>query len=57
MDSLVLKHFRDKKWNSLPTEKVGEDKEYVYFEAKTPSFSPFVISAEKLVIEDGKGES
>ena len=57
VDSLVLQHFDDEKWNSLPTKKVGEDKEYIYFEAKTPSFSPFAISAEKLVIGDNGGKN
>ena len=54
---MVLQHFRDKKWDSLPTKKVKEDKEYIYFEAKTPSFSPFAISAEKLVIGDNGGKN
>ncbi len=47
LDSLVLQHFNDKKWNHLPTKKIDEDKEYIYFESSTPSFSPFAISAEK----------
>jgi methanogen extracellular protein (TIGR04279 family)/PGF-pre-PGF domain-containing protein/uncharacterized repeat protein (TIGR01451 family) len=51
-NSLVLQHFSDKKWEPLPTEKVNEDQEYIYYKAKTPSFSPFAISGEKLIIED-----
>ena len=51
VDSVVLQHFADKRWESLPTKKVNEDTGYVYFEAKTPSFSPFAISGEKLVTE------
>jgi len=57
VDSLVLQHFRDKKWDSLPTRKVNEDNEYIYFEAKTPTFSPFAISAEKLVVGDNEENS
>jgi len=58
IDSLILQHFSDKKWNHLPTKKVDEDKEYIYFESSTPSFSPFAISAEKnkVTIEEKDGE-
>ena len=34
----------DSKWEPLSTEKTGEDKEYVYFRAKTPAYSCFAIS-------------
>ena len=34
----------DSKWQPLSTEKTGEDKEYVYFRAKTPAYSCFAIS-------------
>jgi methanogen extracellular protein (TIGR04279 family)/PGF-pre-PGF domain-containing protein len=57
IDSLILQHFSDKKWNSLSTEKVSEDTNYIYLIAKTPSFSPFAISAEKdvtVIEEKGK---
>jgi methanogen extracellular protein (TIGR04279 family)/PGF-pre-PGF domain-containing protein len=52
VDSVVLQHFANKKWEPLPTKKINEDTGYVYFEAKTSSFSPFAISAEKLVTEE-----
>ncbi|MGB9929284.1 MAG: PGF-pre-PGF domain-containing protein, partial [Methanosarcina sp.] len=54
--SLVLLHFSDKEWKALPTEKTGEDEKCIYFEAKTPSFSPFAISAGKntVIIDNGK---
>jgi PGF-pre-PGF domain-containing protein len=32
-------------WTKLSTVKTSEDDEYVYFEAETPGFSPFAISA------------
>jgi methanogen extracellular protein (TIGR04279 family)/PGF-pre-PGF domain-containing protein len=59
IDSLALQHFSDKKWNSLSSEKVSEDTDYIYLIAKTPSFSPFAISAEKdvTVIEEKGKES
>jgi len=57
VDSITLQHF-DEGWNSLQTVKVSEDDEYIYFEAKTPGFSPFAITAnsEKIVIEAGSEE-
>ncbi|MGB9940840.1 TIGR04279 domain-containing protein [Methanosarcina sp.] len=53
-DSIVLQHCSGKLWNPLPTKKISEDKNYVYFEAETPSFSPFAITARKniTVIEE-----
>ncbi|MDP4197102.1 MAG: TIGR04279 domain-containing protein [Bacteroidota bacterium] len=58
-DSIVLQHFSVNDWSSLPTKKVSEDKEYIYCEAETPSFSPFAITAEKnlMVIEKKTGET
>ncbi len=52
VDSITLQYF-DEDWNSLQTVKVSEDDEYIYFEAETPGFSPFAITAnsEKIVIE------
>ncbi len=59
IDSFTLQHFSDKKWNSLPTTKINEDKEYTYFEAKCPSFSPFAITAQKksLTLEEKVGDN
>jgi PGF-pre-PGF domain-containing protein len=36
-------------WNALPTIKVGEDDDFVYFEAETPGFSTFAVTGEKKV--------
>ncbi|AKB34217.1 Cell surface protein [Methanosarcina siciliae HI350] len=47
IDSITFQHFADDIWNSLSAEKVDEDDEYVYFEAKTPGFSPFAITGQK----------
>jgi PGF-pre-PGF domain-containing protein len=37
----------DKVWSKLETQKVGEDDNYIYFEAKTPGFGHFVIVESK----------
>ena len=62
-DSIILQHYSGGIWSSLPTKKVDEDKSYIYFEAETPSFSPFAISAKNNIIaiegpeETGSSES
>ncbi|HEY3360798.1 MAG TPA: CARDB domain-containing protein [Methanosarcina sp.] len=43
--SLVTLQWYDKSWQSLYTEKVKEDQNYVYFKSKTPGFSYFAITA------------
>jgi methanogen extracellular protein (TIGR04279 family)/PGF-pre-PGF domain-containing protein len=54
MDTITLQHFSGDQWDSLETEKVGEDDEYIYFEAETPGFSPFAIIASKNILEIGE---
>ena len=54
IDAIVLQHFSGAQWNPLKTEKVGEDDEYLYFEAETPGFSPFAITASKNILEIGE---
>jgi methanogen extracellular protein (TIGR04279 family)/PGF-pre-PGF domain-containing protein len=58
-DSILFQHFNGNNWNSLPTKKVSENEEYIYYEAETTSFSPFAITAEKnlMVIEKKTGET
>ena len=41
--SVILNRYSDSKWNHLPTSLSGEDDTYLYYTAKTPGFSPFVI--------------
>jgi PGF-pre-PGF domain-containing protein len=43
-ESLITLLRYDKEWQPLYTEKVGEDENYVYFEAKTPGYSSFAIT-------------
>jgi methanogen extracellular protein (TIGR04279 family)/PGF-pre-PGF domain-containing protein len=50
-DTITLQHFDGTQWNSLETENVGEDDECIYFEAETPGFSPFAITASKNILE------
>ncbi|KKG24199.1 hypothetical protein EO98_06345, partial [Methanosarcina sp. 2.H.T.1A.6] len=54
MDAITLQHFNGDQWDSLKTDKVDEDDEYLYFEAETPGFSPFAITASKNVLEIGE---
>ncbi|WP_167879286.1 S-layer protein domain-containing protein [Methanococcoides vulcani] len=46
-NSIALYRHNEGKWNVLNTMKVGEDGEYIYFEAETPGFSPFAITGQK----------
>lgn len=43
--SIALYRYSDEKWTQLSTVNIDEDDEYIYFEAKTPGFSPFAITA------------
>jgi PGF-pre-PGF domain-containing protein len=44
-DTIVLNRYNEDVWARLETEQTGEDEEYYYFEANTPGFSPFAITA------------
>lgn len=50
-DTIKLQHFNGDKWDSLDTEKVGEDDKDINFEAETLGFSPFAITASKNILE------
>jgi PGF-pre-PGF domain-containing protein len=41
-----LYRYSDDMWDALTTSIIGEDDEHVYFESRTPGFSPFAISSE-----------
>jgi PGF-pre-PGF domain-containing protein len=45
--SAALYRYSGGAWNKLQTAKTGEDGVHVYYEAATPGFSYFAISAEK----------
>jgi PGF-pre-PGF domain-containing protein len=52
-DSITLYRYNDGKWNKLETSLSEEDNKYLYFIAKTPGFSPFVIKGESTTKEAG----
>jgi len=57
-ESNVTLLWYDSKWKPLSTEKEREDKDYVYFRAKTIAFSCFAISeytGEEGTVETGEG--
>ncbi|ETA66693.1 cohesin domain-containing protein [Methanolobus tindarius DSM 2278] len=41
-----LNRYHDNEWQILETEMTGEDNDFYFFEAKTPGFSPFAITAD-----------
>ncbi|AKB31855.1 cell surface protein [Methanosarcina siciliae HI350] len=58
--TVFLYRYSEGKWNALPTRKTGEDSHYMYFESKTPGFSPFAIITGKRAVEyteDGSVET
>ncbi|WP_340820677.1 PGF-pre-PGF domain-containing protein [Methanolobus sp. WCC4] len=54
-DTITLNRYSEDVWEKLSTEQSGSDEEYLYFEASTPGFSPFAITAEEpLVVQAEK---
>ena len=43
-----MQHFSNGAWNRLSTTMTGEDENYLYFEAVTTGFSPFMICADAM---------
>jgi PGF-pre-PGF domain-containing protein len=43
-------------WEELATEQTGSDDNYLYFEAKTPGFSPFAITGKQLSLAKQGGD-
>jgi len=46
--AVTLYRYSQDTWNALPTVLSGEDKDYFYFTAETPGFSPFAISSTEI---------
>ena len=44
--TVKLNRYTSGAWQTLPTAKTSEDTTYVYFESKTPGFSPFAITGQ-----------
>lgn len=55
--SVFMYRYSEGKWNALPTRKMGEDGQYMYFESRTPGFSPFAIITGKKAIEYKENET
>lgn len=44
--NIHLKRYHEGNWETLETEMTGESEDYITFEATTPGFSPFAITAD-----------
>ncbi len=42
--TVFLQRYSKGGWNTLATQRTGEDDQYIYFQARTPGFSPFAIT-------------
>ncbi|OEU42161.1 hypothetical protein BGV40_11005 [Methanosarcina sp. Ant1] len=51
--TVIMHRYSQGKWNALNTTKTGEDNQYIYYEAKTPGFSPFAITSGKIETIEG----
>ncbi|WP_135604002.1 PGF-pre-PGF domain-containing protein [Methanococcoides sp. NM1] len=49
--TITIYRNHDGKWTKFPTTILSEDMEYIYFEAKTPGFSPFAITGSPQQVE------
>ncbi|MEM7825084.1 MAG: PGF-pre-PGF domain-containing protein [Candidatus Aenigmatarchaeota archaeon] len=47
--TIVLNRYSNNKWNPLPTTKVGEDPEEIYFESEFTGLSIFAISGQEKI--------
>ncbi|MDG6243207.1 MAG: PGF-pre-PGF domain-containing protein [Methanolobus sp.] len=45
-ENINLQRYHEDRWQTLDTRITGEDEEFFFFEAKTPGFSPFAITAD-----------
>jgi len=48
--TIALNRYHDNKWNKLPTKKMSEDDDFIYYEAETPGFTTFAITGEEIVV-------
>ncbi|WP_197082056.1 NosD domain-containing protein [Methanosarcina siciliae] len=47
LSTVTLHRYSEGSWTALPTTQVREDGAFYYFKAKTPGFSPFVITGSE----------
>ncbi|MDK2830558.1 MAG: hypothetical protein PWQ75_310 [Methanolobus sp.] len=55
--TIALNRYSDGVWSRVDTEQTGEDADYYYFEASTPGFSPFAVTADIPVISAEEQET
>lgn len=48
--TIKLNRYSGGAWEELATEQTGSDNNYLYFEAKTPGFSPFAITGKQFAL-------
>jgi PGF-pre-PGF domain-containing protein len=46
-ETISMNRYSNGIWNALETKQTNSDENYIYFEASTPGFSPFAITAEE----------
>ncbi|AFV23192.1 KP-43 peptidase [Methanolobus psychrophilus R15] len=54
--TIRLNRYSGGSWEELITEQTGSDDSYLYFEAKTPGFSPFAITGKQFALATQGGE-
>ncbi|MDP2217703.1 MAG: S8 family serine peptidase [Methanolobus sp.] len=54
--TIRLNRYYGGSWEELVTEQTGSDDSYLYFEAKTPGFSPFSITGKQFALATQGGE-
>lgn len=54
--TIKLNRYSGGAWEELATEQTGSDDSYLYFEAKTPGFSPFAITGKQFTFARQGGE-
>lgn len=54
--TIKLNRYSGGTWEELATEQTGSDDSYIYFEAKTPGFSPFAITGKQFALARQGGE-
>ncbi|WP_196214029.1 PGF-pre-PGF domain-containing protein [Methanolobus vulcani] len=56
IDTIGLNRYSEDVWTKLDTEQTGSDEDYYYFEASTPGFSPFAVTADIPITLDKENE-
>jgi hypothetical protein len=51
IDEQTIRLYRlEDNWQPLPTQRIGADQTYLYFEAETPWFPWFAVAGDRLVV-------